>query len=168
MYIETASARYTESGFCFAQWLKHHWAGDEPLDDIFCQYRDDSSGYFETLSRISDEMFYVLFGNRDFLFRFNSFLSQTRKCFQHLRTAIPLWVQKAVFFRDHGKCIFCGKDLTGIIAQVDIKGLHYDHIVPLKQGGMNDVSNIQLTCSSCNLKKHTTSTTSKIYRRWYS
>ena len=45
--------------------------------------------------------------------------------------------------------------------------IHYDHMVPLEQGGMNDVTNIQLLCSSCNLSKGTFSATSNIYQNWY-
>lgn len=40
-------------------------------------------------------------------------------------------------------------------------------MVPLEQGGMNDVTNIQLLCSSCNLSKGTFSATSNIYQNWY-
>lgn len=40
-------------------------------------------------------------------------------------------------------------------------------MVSLEQGGMNDVTNIQLLCSSCNLSKGTFSATSNIYQNWY-
>ncbi|WP_369010172.1 HNH endonuclease, partial [Salmonella enterica] len=29
--------------------------------------------------------------------------------------------------------------------------LHYNHIIPLAEGGLNAVANIKLLCSSCNL-----------------
>ena len=45
-----------------------------------------------------------------------------------------------------GKCTAC---------RVDIRSLfHIDHIVPLKLGGCNDVSNLQLMCPRCNQTKN--------------
>jgi 5-methylcytosine-specific restriction endonuclease McrA len=41
--------------------------------------------------------------------------------------------------------------LTGTI--VTGEELHYDHIVPLAEGGTNDPTNFQLLCGQCNLKK---------------
>ena len=67
------------------------------------------------------------------------------------RVAIPKWVQRAVLYRDKGLCASCSADISGLInSQPDN---HYDHIVPLAQHGINDVTNIQLLCSACNLKK---------------
>lgn len=34
-------------------------------------------------------------------------------------------------------------------------GFHIDHITPLSAGGGNEITNIQLLCPSCNMKKHT-------------
>lgn len=45
-----------------------------------------------------------------------------------------------------GRCIYCKCRLED--------GYHVDHRVPLSKGGSNSPDNIQLTCSTCNLKKH--------------
>lgn len=47
--------------------------------------------------------------------------------------------------RYDNRCLRCGK----------VKKLTVDHIIPLSQGGSNDISNIQPLCLSCNSKKHT-------------
>ena len=45
--------------------------------------------------------------------------------------------------RDHGKCSECETE----------KDLQFDHIIPFSQGGSNNEQNIQILCSSCNMKK---------------
>lgn len=42
------------------------------------------------------------------------------------------------------RCLCCG----------ETKPLTVDHVVPLKFGGTNDISNIQTLCLDCNLRKH--------------
>lgn len=137
----------------------------------------------ELLDRAVNEVFFVLFQNRNLLLLFNQMtaekVSQTsisELTEEHAplfkrdgvlnRCNIPKWVQRAVFFRDRGMCVVCKKDLSGILSTGSIE--NYDHIVPLSQGGMNDVSNIQLLCRECNaLKSDGAPITSEIYETWY-
>jgi len=61
----------------------------------------------------------------------------------------PTWAVKAVQARDRGHCAQCGTSLHLELAEDE----HIDHIVPLAVGGTNDLSNLQLSCAPCNLKK---------------
>ncbi|MGJ3233258.1 MAG: HNH endonuclease [Oceanicaulis sp.] len=82
------------------------------------------------------------------------------------RAYIPSWAKSAVFHRDKGRCVLCRTDLTGLYSQNS--KIHLDHIVPLALGGMNCVTNLQLTCSNCNLHKGARSaSTSMEYEAWY-
>ncbi|MCB0341731.1 MAG: HNH endonuclease [Bdellovibrionales bacterium] len=49
-------------------------------------------------------------------------------------------MKRVVYHRDHGHCVRCGST----------RALQYDHIQPICLGGRNDVSNLRLTCRSCN------------------
>lgn len=50
-----------------------------------------------------------------------------------------------LYQRQKGRCACCTKKLGN--------AFHRDHILALINGGMNDISNIQLLCPSCNLRK---------------
>ncbi len=63
----------------------------------------------------------------------------------------PRWLERAVFFRDQGRCQDCYKDVTGEVYLSNV--YHLDHILPLADGGSNDPTNFQLLCENCNLKK---------------
>ena len=67
------------------------------------------------------------------------------------RARIPEWAKRAVKYRDHGYCVCCHKDISE--EQRNISAAHIDHIVPLAEGGLNDISNLQLLCEQCNTKK---------------
>ena len=41
------------------------------------------------------------------------------------------------------KCNYCGVT----------ENLQYDHIIPVMKGGKNELSNIQVLCAKCNMKK---------------
>ncbi|MFC1947102.1 HNH endonuclease [Chloroflexota bacterium] len=57
---------------------------------------------------------------------------------------IPPQVKLAVWKRDKGKCVICGK----------AENLHFDHIIPYSKGGSSLVAeNIQLLCAQHNLEK---------------
>jgi hypothetical protein len=155
---------------------------EDSLVDYYTFLYDEGS--LETLfNQLAEEVFFVLFPNRKFLSQFNQLLSfqildtylddledSERKYFRRdgvlKRVAIPVWVKKAVYFRDRGMCSLCRCDLSGLVS-IQNK-LNYDHIVPLALGGINDVTNVQLLCNECNTQKsHYSSATSKVYERWY-
>lgn len=54
--------------------------------------------------------------------------------------------RKKVLEKNDYKCVFCKR------GPPEVK-LHIDHIIPVSKGGTNDLSNLQVTCASCNLTK---------------
>jgi hypothetical protein len=57
---------------------------------------------------------------------------------------IPTEVKKAVWERDHGKCVICGAT----------DELHFDHDIPYSKGGTSvSVENVRILCARHNLKK---------------
>ena len=57
---------------------------------------------------------------------------------------IPSDVKLAVWKRDNGRCVLCGRT----------DNLHFDHVVPFSRGGSSLVAeNIQLLCARHNLAK---------------
>ena len=112
--------------------------------------------------RDSNEIVHILFTNKNFLIDFNKLvvrtLEETEIPEQYLtpkktikRQNIPQWVKRDVFHRDKGRCVFCNKDLTGIITTLNSS--NFDHILPLDKMGTNDPCNIQLSCETCNKSK---------------
>ena len=140
--------------------------------------------YDSLIKQTVKEIFHVLFQNRELMLFFNNMVStgiefQVEECVPDSveelfkengtlkRKSIPKWVQRAVFFRDRGRCVLCDKDLSGTLNYENLE--NYDHIVPLAKHGLNDVSNIQLLCKECNQieKKAGTPITSNKYQSWY-
>jgi hypothetical protein len=160
----------------FLRWVKAESAKaideltDCEIDDFRYDYLQElqlgSEDFDSCVDQLTMEMFYILFQNREFLYNFNSGLSAYNPN-KNKRIAIPKWAQRAVFFRDHGCCVFCGKDLSGTIHATEDREIHYDHIISLDNNGVNDVSNLQLCCKECNLGKSNSSDTSANYRQWY-
>lgn len=129
------------------------------------KYGDDL--FFDVISDIAVEIEYILFQNRDFLLRFNEQQAVAFEDHPRKRTYVPEWVKRAVLFRDKGCCVFCKKDLTGLYSLLEDNEKHFDHIVSLNEGGINDVCNMQLSCQECNLKKSDSSCTSTLYQSAY-
>jgi hypothetical protein len=61
----------------------------------------------------------------------------------------PARIRSILHARDRGKCAGCRVD---IIQELHEAG-HIDHMFPIARGGCNDVVNLQLLCSKCNLVK---------------
>lgn len=172
-------------GFC--GWLQEKSISLDKIMDKHVQhyYEDlDSTGQIhELITHLSNEVFYILFANRLLLANLNEYISwivqDMEKDYldpEHVsllqkdgvlaRVNIPKWVRRAVFFRDRGMCAACNRDLSGLVTVESPK--HFDHIIPLAQGGINDVTNIQLLCEKCNLTKgRKPITTSNRYEAWY-
>lgn len=62
------------------------------------------------------------------------------------RKTISKRVRFEVFARDNFTCKYCGR-------QSDAVPLHIDHVVPVCEGGTNDIENLITACADCNLGK---------------
>ncbi|MBT2583168.1 HNH endonuclease signature motif containing protein [Planococcus sp. ISL-109] len=157
--------------------------------EMYYEYLFTEDAFDEVIYKLSKDVFYVLFLNREFLQKFNKLLSSylegclyeedakriiladnltdiVRTNFKLYRKNIPMWVQRAVFFRDRGRCTHCNKDLSGILAIGNLE--NYDHIVPLNLYGFNDITNIQMLCRECNSEKSGDAWKVSIkYETWY-
>ena len=171
----------------FAEWLSDNKRHSEHIiEDQMANYYSDlrlEESYEKLMTQLVAEVFHLLFGNRRALLLLNDMaafhIRDTSKddidaeyslLFEKngvlKRVYVPSWAKNAVFFRDRGRCVFCNCDLTGLMSQLTDK--HFDHIVALDNGGLNDVTNLQLTCEPCNLKKSWgQAMTSDRYETWY-
>jgi len=62
------------------------------------------------------------------------------------KRSVPADVRKAVYMRDGGKCVYCGR----------IDNLQIDHKFPNNMGGTSEVEdNLQVLCVDCNKEKGT-------------
>lgn len=189
--LEKVFQAYSIEHLSFQDWRVHNQEGDLKDEHIEYYYEDlsESDGFYNVVEKLTEDVFYILFLNRELLQRFNELLSSylencvdddqaseiinkermdkiVRSDFKLYRKNIPMWVKRAVFFRDRGICVHCGKDLSGYLSIFNTE--NYDHIVPLNLHGFNDVSNIQLLCSECNSDKLGNRTEPTIkYQRWY-
>jgi len=142
-------------------------------------FLSQETAFEELWEKLTDETFYLLFGNRAFLLRFNqtvaNYIQRGAVTIpkEHLddtgrirRVYLPAWVRDAVYFRDHGRCVLCQVDLSGLLSADRVD--HFDHMVALSACGVNDPSNIQLVCESCNLRKgNQTAITGVRYPPWW-
>lgn len=137
----------------------------------------------QLLEKMTAEVFFVLFQNRQVLLLFNQMMADAvklgagdeslgpaRDLFARpgvlQRVPLPAWVRRAVFFRDRGMCVLCATDLSGVLSIGSEE--NYDHMVPLAGGGLNDVSNIQLLCRRCNEAKQAgRAATTNRHEAWY-
>ena len=160
----------------------YHVDFSELGDFQYFEYEDEDLDYEETIvaeeyawkllkffwenigELVVDDIFTVLYGNRHFMFEFNTQLAEIVLKLKHndypdylkkdgvfKRGYIPKWLQNGVFMRDKGRCQVCSVNLSKILNIDDNE--NYDHIIPLEIGGTNDPVNFQLTCERCNKSK---------------
>jgi hypothetical protein len=185
--IRTKLRSASESATSFGKWLQDAGkdfseAEDDDVYEYYGELRLEGS-FQELLDRAVDEVFYILFSNRSLLLNFSEMMSRQigvididevpeefvanfARSGVLFRVAIPQWAKDAVYFRDRGRCVFCRCDLSGLITIGSDKD--FDHVVPLAKGGLNDVTNLQLLCDTCNSKKEAgDALTSDFYQAWY-
>ena len=131
-------------------------------EDAFYTFVSESDAYHTAMDDLVDEVFHVFFNDVRFLQSFNQlcaeyiegagfgreFMTQTGTL---KRVPIPAWARRAIFHRDKGECRECKRSLAMVINRLETE--RYDHVVPLARFGANDVTNLQLLCEPCNLKK---------------
>ncbi len=118
----------------------------------------------DAFDNLVEEVFAILFQNVGFLQRFNEmtvwYLKSWLESFgtpeiqtngRLKRVHVPQFVKDAVYFRDRGECRSCKKAIDRQISPHHKEC--FDHIVPLANGGSNDISNIQLLGGPCNTDK---------------
>lgn len=185
--INPALRHYGIAHSTFLQWLEHHnVAFDDADEDDANEYYGflrEFGAYDSLVEQIVEEVFFIMFLNRQTLMRFHDLVAgaisdidveevefENRKWFARdgvlRRQPIPQWAKKAVFYRDRGRCVLCNCDLSNLVSLQNEE--NFDHLVPLARGGVNDVTNLQLSCADCNRRKSAGEpVTSTLYEKWY-
>jgi hypothetical protein len=165
LWVEEAMRRHGQTFVPIREWWRASGRALKDLDEDaiadYYAYLMDEGPLDDVSTQVAREVFQILFLNRAFLRGFHQLIagevrraregSNKSRSWALPRARIPLWAQKAVFYRDRGRCVFCRRDLTGLVNFPS--PVNFDHIVPLAHGGVNDVSNLQLLCEACNSKK---------------
>lgn len=184
--VELAFEAYRIVHAPFETWLVEQGTtfGSAIQEDIDRYYDDLQLGdaFDELIGHLVADVFFILFPNRSLMMLLNQLLAdQLRNTYTSVgdeeheffaspgilkRQRVPDWAKRAIRYRDRGMCALCNRDLSGLVRTRDKPAL--DHIVPLSKGGLNDVTNMQLLCRDCNLRKASgQSLTSDYYEVWY-
>ena len=139
--------------------LPHHYKSLDGLRNFLTRDK-----FIEGLDVLVDSSFAILWNQKKILFEFNQCLAKKialckqkdyPKIFQSdgylNRISFPVWLKKQIVYRDRGYCQHCGCQ----VESVDLVdgAFELDHMVPLKQGGTNDPTNLVLSCKHCNASK---------------
>lgn len=83
--------------------------------------------------------------NKEYLVKGINYRNDLRKI-NKARTPFTKSIRHEVFKRDNYKCVECGATKENTV-------LHIDHIIPVSQGGTDELDNLQTLCETCNLAK---------------
>mgnify|MGYP000652336118 CR=1 FL=1 len=120
--------------------------------------------YIDGLWQKIHASFLNIWNNRELCYSFNLKMSYVVKTLKQTdcpflekdgifpRHQLPIWARYLIIHRDYGNCQYCGTPVA--TPAKPIQEYHFDHIIPLAQGGTNDISNFLLSCPSCNLSKN--------------
>ena len=111
------------------------------------------------------EVFTLLFGDRVAMKEFNIKVAneigeKTERC-----TYWNSWLETALFYREKGQCAICKTDLSSLFNTQAKPAI--DHIVPINLNGVNDPTNLQMLCRTCNGKKSGTEIVTSNYLPLY-
>ncbi|MGI2036303.1 HNH endonuclease [Rhizobium panacihumi] len=126
-------------------------------EDAFYTFVSESEEYDTAMDELVDEVFHVFFNDVRFLQSFNQLCAKyidgagMTQAGTLKRVPIPAWARRAIFHRDKGECWECKRSLAMLINRPETEC--YDHIVPFARFGANVVTNLQLLCEPCNLRK---------------
>lgn len=70
-----------------------------------------------------------------------------------LRGPIPRWVRDQLWMDSKGRCSYCGEEMVRRTGERGPKAYTIDHIVPVAQGGSDDITNLAAACRTCNNEK---------------
>lgn len=96
--------------------IEHYELSDTDIDylDMYCEFTEfidkNHDGLFSNFTyQLACEVEYILFQNRTFLLELNKFLAIPFEDNIQKRSYTPKWVERAITFRDRGKCVFLVK-----------------------------------------------------------
>ena len=129
--------------------------------DLFYKISDKHSDKFEQVSHLyANYIHNQLFNSRVFCeiisnlicdIGFKNVKDKTTGKFLFKRRRLASFdkkiLKKMLLERERNKCAICDEKIT-------LKTMSIDHILPLSQGGCNDLCNLQATCETCNNRKN--------------
>ena len=169
LLLEGIDTGEEERNSLLVDFLKHAGLPSETVNTIETHGLTEMWGeplWVRAHENLVEEVFHILFRDVVFLARFNKLTSGYIVGFGEYannmdarftqrgrlkRKHIPQVIKNAIFHRDGGECRSCKRSLDRVVNPEITE--RYDHIVPLAQGGANDITNLQLLCDNCNSAK---------------
>lgn len=89
---------------------------------------------------------HIVYSNKDFSIQAPKRIRLTDFALPLRNKSLPL-TKKNLYYRDKGKCAYCG-------AMLSLEKATVDHILPMSKGGRTRWENVTIACSECNFKKN--------------